>query len=324
MSLRNFFFVAVAVFMFCLPHSSDAQCTPDQTMNSATHYPTTLAKGCVGEPYNETIYITFPDDTVVSGANVIFDYFEIVSNSLPAGLSYSCNVPNCKWTPSNTPISQELMFGCITISGTPTAAFSGQFTIDIEGCGTVIIITQCETEIIPFNMTIYDPPVVGFSSTSNLNEVTFSDLTTTLDVISSWSWDFGDGNTSTTQDPVHLYSTPGTYEVCLTVMTSSCTKEFCDTITVTSVNTDPYVAFARDATVFPNPASGSVSVELGQATRPVISLRSMDGRQLREWQFTGSDTDFRKELDLNSLPAGLYFLDIRAKEGIVVKKLQII
>lgn len=323
MSLRNIFFVAIAVALLGFPLFSDAQCTPDQTMISATHYPTTLAKGCVGEPYNETIYITFPDDTVVSGANVVFEYFEIVSQSLPAGLTYTCNVPNCKWTPSNTPISPELMFGCITISGTPTAPFSGQFTIDIEGCGKVFFITQCETEIIPFNLTIFDAPVVGFSNTISQNEVTFSDLTTTLDVINSWSWDFGDGNTSSLQDPVHTYSAPGTYDVCLTVVTSSCTKLYCEQVSVTSVNADPYVAFSRNAQVFPNPANGRVSVSLGQATHPSIALRSMDGRQLREWQFSGSNANFREELDLNEIPAGLYFLDIRAKEGTVVKKLQV-
>jgi PKD repeat protein len=30
-------------------------------------------------------------------------------------------------------------------------------------------------------------------------------------------WDFGDGTTSTELDPVHIYATPGTYSVSLTV-----------------------------------------------------------------------------------------------------------
>jgi PKD repeat protein len=32
-----------------------------------------------------------------------------------------------------------------------------------------------------------------------------------------WSWDFGDKNTSTAQNPVHKYSVPGKYTVTLTV-----------------------------------------------------------------------------------------------------------
>lgn len=33
----------------------------------------------------------------------------------------------------------------------------------------------------------------------------------------SWSWDFGDGTTSTSANPLHTYTAPGTYYVCLTV-----------------------------------------------------------------------------------------------------------
>lgn len=33
----------------------------------------------------------------------------------------------------------------------------------------------------------------------------------------SYLWDFGDGNTSTQQDPSHTYANPGTYNVCLTI-----------------------------------------------------------------------------------------------------------
>ena len=35
--------------------------------------------------------------------------------------------------------------------------------------------------------------------------------------ITAWSWDFGDGNTSSERDPVHTYITPGNYTVALTV-----------------------------------------------------------------------------------------------------------
>ena len=44
--------------------------------------------------------------------------------------------------------------------------------------------------------------------------VTFSDLSTGM--VASWSWDFGDTNTSTEQNPVNTYTAAGTYTVSLT------------------------------------------------------------------------------------------------------------
>jgi len=35
--------------------------------------------------------------------------------------------------------------------------------------------------------------------------------------ISSWKWDFGDSTSSSEQNPVHLYSKPGAYNVTLSV-----------------------------------------------------------------------------------------------------------
>lgn len=46
--------------------------------------------------------------------------------------------------------------------------------------------------------------------------VQFTDLSTVLN-ISSWLWDFGDGNTSTEENPAHIYTGPGSYDINLTV-----------------------------------------------------------------------------------------------------------
>lgn len=48
--------------------------------------------------------------------------------------------------------------------------------------------------------------------------VRFTDLSTSVSPITSWLWTFGDGNTSTSQNPTHTYSHPGSFTVTLTVM----------------------------------------------------------------------------------------------------------
>jgi len=67
---------------------------------------------------------------------------------------------------------------------------------------------------------VFDVPIAGFTATDMcLNDTVFFSSTSIIGngVITSWSWDFGDGNTSTTENPWHLYSTDGIYSVSLIV-----------------------------------------------------------------------------------------------------------
>ncbi len=61
-------------------------------------------------------------------------------------------------------------------------------------------------------------PTADFSFAVNGLSVTFTDASTDSDgSVVSWSWDLGDGNTSTSQNPSHTYAAYGTYTVTLTV-----------------------------------------------------------------------------------------------------------
>ena len=63
------------------------------------------------------------------------------------------------------------------------------------------------------------PPVAEFSGSPTSGcaplTVSFTDLST--GEVDTWSWTFGDGGTSTAQNPSHQYVNPGTYTVTLTV-----------------------------------------------------------------------------------------------------------
>lgn len=64
------------------------------------------------------------------------------------------------------------------------------------------------------------PPVDFISSSTCLNQQTFfnpSPLITNIPLIATWLWDFGDGNTSNSVNPVHIFTTPGNFLVKLTV-----------------------------------------------------------------------------------------------------------
>jgi hypothetical protein len=63
-----------------------------------------------------------------------------------------------------------------------------------------------------------NPPAADFSYATKKKKVTCTDRSTDSDgTIVSWSWDFGDGNYSTEQSPMHRYVQFGKYLVTLTV-----------------------------------------------------------------------------------------------------------
>lgn len=55
-----------------------------------------------------------------------------------------------------------------------------------------------------------------------------------------FSWNFGDGNTSTDRNPSHTYETPGTYDVSLTINSGADTETKADYITILPVKAVPY------------------------------------------------------------------------------------
>lgn len=60
-------------------------------------------------------------------------------------------------------------------------------------------------------------PVASFSYNTTELSVNFTNLATDDKGVTSYSWSFGDGSSSTNANPSHSYSTAGTYQVSLTV-----------------------------------------------------------------------------------------------------------
>ncbi|OCQ23812.1 hypothetical protein A7985_07695 [Pseudoalteromonas luteoviolacea] len=60
-------------------------------------------------------------------------------------------------------------------------------------------------------------PVAGFTHSANNLTVSFTDSSTDDTGVVGYAWQFGDGSTSQSQNPVHTYGAAGTYSVSLTV-----------------------------------------------------------------------------------------------------------
>lgn len=91
--------------------------------------------------------------------------------------------------------------------------------------------------------------------------VTFTDLTEGFP--DAWTWEFGDGATSTIQNPVHTYTTNGVYTVCLTAENALGSSTSCQDVAIASFSppaadfsfddsADPLIAFTDLSTNSPD------------------------------------------------------------------------
>ncbi|MGC4102669.1 PKD domain-containing protein [Ferruginibacter sp.] len=82
----------------------------------------------------------------------------------------------------------------------------------------------CPDTMIKTNFITALPPVARFTSIFNCNNklmVAFNDQSV---LPQTWAWDFGDGFTSTLQNPTHTYAAYGSYNVSLTVTNGGCSN----------------------------------------------------------------------------------------------------
>lgn len=135
----------------------------------------------------------------------------------------------------------------------PSHVYTTFGTYDVEL--TVTTTNGCQS-VVTIPITVYDLPTVHFTSTTeceNTVPTTFTDFSSAASggSITSWSWDFGDGSTSTDSNPTHLYSSAGVYNTTLTVVTDQgCTNTINYTV---QVHYNPTVAFSANETVICNP-----------------------------------------------------------------------
>jgi len=115
-------------------------------------------------------------------------------------------------------------------------ASAGTYAVSLTASGP----GGSDTKSVAGYVTVHDPavaPVADFVGSPLAGpaplQVVFTDLSTGS--VTGWSWDFGDGGSSTQQNPAHTYASAGTYTVSLTTSGpgGSDTRTVVDYVTVT-------------------------------------------------------------------------------------------
>jgi len=123
-------------------------------------------------------------------------------------------------------------------------------------------------------------PVAAFtgSPTSGVAPLTVIFTDSSTGSPTSWSWNFGDGGTSTSQNPSHTFTSAGTYTVSLTATNSAGSNTFPRTnyITVTSPSTTSAVGIFRSGTFYLHGVTTPLAFGLASDT-PITGDWNRDG-----------------------------------------------
>ncbi|MEZ5015268.1 MAG: PKD domain-containing protein [Chitinophagales bacterium] len=145
-------------------------------------------------------------------------------------------------------------FGTGSITFTvPLTAADGVTHLRTRDVWNTAGITACdtygygETEDYNVNISAGTAPTANFTYTGD-PVVFFTDASTGSPT--SWSWTFGDGGTSATENPLHIYAANGTYNVCLTATNALGSNTFCQNVVIDSyLAPEAFFMFAGDPTV---------------------------------------------------------------------------
>lgn len=179
-----------ACFAACEGYDADAWVSCD----SACPCPTIYDPVCVATPSG--LILTFGNACEAECAGYTADVY------------YPCDGGACACPQIYAPVCVELEDGSIfEFTNACYAACEGFTEADFVTCEG----TGCYVDF------WYE-----FPNEADYLTLTFESMLLDTDIVTTWLWDFGDGNTSTEATPTHTYAEGGSYEVTLTVETVTC------------------------------------------------------------------------------------------------------
>jgi PKD repeat protein len=270
-------------------HSYTATGSYDITLTA-----TNTLTGCTNS-YTETIDIfSFDDSGAVITADVLTGCVPLTVNfteQLTSRFSSNYNSQLFEWDFNNDGIVDD------TTSNSDieyTFTQPGSYDVRIVAVGA----DGCNYEYLATDFIRVKGPIVDFNHAPALTctdtEITFSNQSTkpffdtAIPANDVFTWNFGDGNSSTLENPKHLYAVDSVYTVSLTIEDQNgCIATKTDSQLVNIIPFEPALALADTVT-----CSNNSIVFSNQSTGNIVSFK---------WDFDGNGTVDSTTYDLSSI-----------------------
>ncbi len=181
----------------------------------------------------------------------------------------------------------------------------------------------CQSQAVEVTVEVTPGPVAGFLADAVNLAATFTDISSGDPM--AWSWNFGDGSpVSTEQNPMHTFPAEGVYTVELTVTNGTCFSVYQQTLEVGNISATNENMDAFGLSLFPNPASDEVQLEIRQAYNNTMQLlvTNATGRTILSRPLQAGVGRF--SINTSSLSAGTYQFQVIGDTGVSVRRVTIV
>jgi PKD repeat protein len=201
------------------------------------------------------------------------------------------NVPGVTTT-YNTPGVYNLILRALDSDSCPDSAYVAIEVLNFSGAFSSTAASICEPDI---------------NSTNDYFKVSFKDETLATPGLSGWSWNFGDGTESETQNPEHNYTAQGVYTVSVRLKQSE--EKYCDLVRPN------YIVY-----VLPG-----VDFVLADTTHCIGLENQFENRSTGlntyEWIFGDGTTSTEVSPRITNKMAGTFDVSLKAKDGFGCEKI---
>jgi hypothetical protein len=133
-----------------------------------------------------------------------------------------------------------------------------------------------------------------------------------------WFWDFGDGGAMSQEiNPVHTYTAPGIYQVCLTVCNANTCDWECKDVEVKAVSTVSVHGEKGGLILWPNPVSDRLRLQVA-GNVGYLQVFNATGQMMSQNQLPESQEEV--SIDVQGYPPGLYYVNLQTKDRVLSGK----
>jgi serine protease len=193
---------------------------------------------------------------------------------------------------------------------------AGDYSVTVKD-----IALNCEFTSETISVTVNPSPTADFTSAgSGISHapIQFTDGSTGA---TSWLWLFGDGASSTQQNPSHQYQAGGDFNVQLTVTSANgCQNSVSKPIDIiTGIERE----IASGLSIYPNPLTLPVlTIEVPQVSfvQSQVEMITLHGQQVHSAIVDSSNGSLFHQIDTSEFPAGVYVVRVKGSNGELVMR----